>query len=276
MGGQVVVNYFLMFTFTAWIMFTRADDCVKVGPCSCTFSDSHIDLSPIVSGPGPLFKDQYDSQYNSQYSYNPCIAFTESSCSNVAVCQSHFGSYFSCGTQESAIFKYDSSSKLVTIQYASTDQGVTRTSLVTLKCTKDSASNMLIATGESPTQVYNFELQSKYACEQPGGLSVAISVGSILLIIFFSVLCVYLIAGILFQKLGRKAVGSEIVPNHSFWFSLPSLLKDGTFFVLTHCAIERCTDLLTSHTLNLHTTHTHTERTNHIKAFITKRFNTIL
>ena len=42
---------------------------------------------------------------------------------------------------------------------------------------------------------------------------------------FLSVLFVYLVGGVLFNKFQRGATGKELVPNYSFWSELPGLVK---------------------------------------------------
>merc|ERR1712136_123617 len=65
-----------------------------------------------------------------------------------------------------------------------------------------------------------------------GGLSG----GSILLIIFFSVMFVYILTGTLFMKFKRNAIGSEMFPNKSFWTNCPGLVKDGVRCLISPCS----------------------------------------
>ena len=49
---------------------------------------------------------------------------------------------------------------------------------------------------------------------------------------YFSVVClgfVYIVAGVLFNKLYRKETGKDVLPNTGFWGSLPGLVKVGLF-----------------------------------------------
>ncbi|XP_014662382.1 PREDICTED: uncharacterized protein LOC106805343 [Priapulus caudatus] len=72
----------------------------------------------------------------------------------------------------------------------------------------------------------------------PSSSSTGISVGSILLIVFFTGSISYLILGCVFNY-SNGAVGRELWPHYEFWVDLPELIKDGfifTFKVLT------CTD----------------------------------
>jgi len=92
---------------------------------------------------------------------------------------------------------------------------------------------------ESPAHSYHLEWRTKYACavapppdngggDDKGG----ISVGWILIIIFFGVLVLYFAIGALVCKFALKKEGIEIIPNHGFWLALPGLVKDGNLFVV--------------------------------------------
>jgi len=43
---------------------------------------------------------------------------------------------------------------------------------------------------------------------------------------------VYLVAGVLFNKFKRGLTGVELVPNVTFWSSIPGLVKDGVMFIV--------------------------------------------
>ncbi len=42
---------------------------------------------------------------------------------------------------------------------------------------------------------------------------------------FFVLLTVYFVGGILFMKFGKNSTGIEMIPNLSFWKSLPGNIK---------------------------------------------------
>ncbi|KAK3771289.1 hypothetical protein RRG08_024368 [Elysia crispata] len=87
-----------------------------------------------------------------------------------------------------------------------------------------------------PVITYSFRLDTHYACLNPhsGGLST----GSVLVIIFFVAIIVYLVGGTLFLKYVRKAEGRESIPNYEFWSDFPSLVKDGVLFTFRGCKAE--------------------------------------
>lgn len=58
-----------------------------------------------------------------------------------------------------------------------------------------------------------------------------ISAGSIILIIGFCVLAVYLIGGFLYQRLIVGAKGMEQFPNYAFWVEFGNMTADGCDFV---------------------------------------------
>uniref|UniRef100_A0A1A8BRR6 Cation-dependent mannose-6-phosphate receptor n=1 Tax=Nothobranchius kadleci TaxID=1051664 RepID=A0A1A8BRR6_NOTKA len=75
---------------------------------------------------------------------------------------------------------------------------------------------------------YFFELDSSAACPVE---SSQLSAGSILLIIAFCLVAVYLIGGFLYQRLIVGAKGMEQFPNYAFWVEVGNLTADGCDFV---------------------------------------------
>ncbi|XP_042345341.1 cation-dependent mannose-6-phosphate receptor [Plectropomus leopardus] len=75
---------------------------------------------------------------------------------------------------------------------------------------------------------YLFELDSSAVCP---ALESHISTGSIMLIIGFCLLAVYLIGGFLYQRLIVGAKGMEQFPNYAFWVEFGNLTADGCDFV---------------------------------------------
>jgi len=53
--------------------------------------------------------------------------------------------------------------------------------------------------------------------------------GSVLVILFFVSAGVYFIGGIIVLKALRGATGWEMIPNHEFWYKLPSLVKVSSY-----------------------------------------------
>eukprot|EP01117_Protostelium_nocturnum_P007358 TRINITY_DN2633_c0_g1_i1.p1 TRINITY_DN2633_c0_g1~~TRINITY_DN2633_c0_g1_i1.p1 ORF type:complete len:253 (+),score=67.20 TRINITY_DN2633_c0_g1_i1:236-994(+) len=75
----------------------------------------------------------------------------------------------------------------------------------------------------------NYKSQSGCSLGGKGG---KMSAGSIILIIFWSVLISYFVFGVAINKFYLHKSGPEVVPNHSFWFGLPGLIRDGSRFIV--------------------------------------------
>ncbi|KAL4616745.1 cation-dependent mannose-6-phosphate receptor [Arapaima gigas] len=75
---------------------------------------------------------------------------------------------------------------------------------------------------------YLFELDSSAVCPS---VESKLSLGSILLIVGFSCLAVYLIGGFLYQRLVVGAKGMDQFPNYCFWQEFGNLTADGCDFV---------------------------------------------
>lgn len=75
---------------------------------------------------------------------------------------------------------------------------------------------------------YLFEMGSSAVCP---AIESKLSTGSIILIIGFSLLAVYLVGGFLYQRLIVGAKGMEQFPNYAFWMEFGNLAADGCDFV---------------------------------------------
>lgn len=75
---------------------------------------------------------------------------------------------------------------------------------------------------------YLFELDSSAVCPP---VESRLSAGSIILIIAFCLLTVYLIGGFLYQRLIVGAKGMEQFPNYAFWVEVGNMTADGCDFV---------------------------------------------
>ncbi|XP_063150633.1 cation-dependent mannose-6-phosphate receptor [Candoia aspera] len=81
---------------------------------------------------------------------------------------------------------------------------------------------------------YVFELESRLACppeELHQNVRPHLSIGSILLITFSSLIAVYIIGGFLYQRLVVGAKGMEQFPHFAFWQDLGNLVADGCDFM---------------------------------------------
>ncbi|XP_060075675.1 cation-dependent mannose-6-phosphate receptor-like [Ylistrum balloti] len=74
---------------------------------------------------------------------------------------------------------------------------------------------------------YLFEMASSAACRTKPAVTFGLSLGSILVIVFVSVVFLYLLLGIAYQRFVLGAKGMEQLPNYSFWQDFGNLQSDG-------------------------------------------------
>lgn len=219
-------------------------DCIKINSCSCQDSGGAgtIDLSPLDSGSGQRFKDQSSMADSYLYSWNPCSSFSETSaCTSVSGCQLMAGlkTGYPIGTQDSATFTTDPLTGNLNINYRATDiSGGLRYLSINLVCDRTADPGTLSVFGEATTSHYGMTLTSVHCCPTKGPgphgtVSVSLSAGTVLTIVFFATLFVYLTVGLMVQKFARKASGRELFPNINFWAALPGRIKDGFVFAFT-------------------------------------------
>ncbi|KAL4222888.1 hypothetical protein ACF0H5_018928 [Mactra antiquata] len=212
------------------ISIVNSKTCKKHHDCGCILDGSGlIDLTPIGTTDGTaLFQDYPSSLDGYLYSYNPCGKFTEVTCTDVAACQydPSYYAFYDIGVPSSVTFDYDGQN--VKALYTSQD-GVRQTT-VTLVCDPVQTSPLLTVAGETTTTQYSFTLTASAAC--PVSYSTGLSAGSVLLIVFFSLAAGYLLFGGAYMKVKEGANGKDIIPNITFWSTLPGLIKDGCALVM--------------------------------------------
>eukprot|EP00033_Pygsuia_biforma_P000248 GCRY01000308.1.p1 GENE.GCRY01000308.1~~GCRY01000308.1.p1 ORF type:complete len:254 (+),score=56.32 GCRY01000308.1:93-854(+) len=172
-----------------------------------------------------------------------------------AVCQRTLGNdHYSLGslTDVGTAQVTDKDSLTIEIPYNGgtvSSSGTNRHSVVTLKC-KSGAKAGITSCGETPKYQYNLVFEADEICNlgdssssSSSGSNVpnkkksddgGLSLGSVLLIIFFSCSFVYLAAGITFKVVKKGARGAEAIPNVEFWKDFPRLVKDGFMFTVNH------------------------------------------
>jgi len=88
---------------------------------------------------------------------------------------------------------------------------------------------------KSTNNDWQFNWQTSAGCgggnSTPAGKT-GLSVGGILLIVFFCVLVTYLAAGVAVNKFVRHQNGLELIPNVTFWTGFGGLIKDGGRFIM--------------------------------------------
>nr|XP_058944985.1 uncharacterized protein LOC131773037 [Pocillopora verrucosa] len=210
--------------------------CEKTSDCSCRMSDGKVLNLESLQGknPGPSFTGMKDiDKPPNSYSWSPCKTFSQDpGCQNTLLCQRANGRYYPVAEEVSSFD--ESSDGIISIIYAPftvPSPKFTRKATIVLKCDqhqeKGTFSQFVEHKINSTASSYTATLSTKYACFKSGGLST----GSILLIVFFPLVLIYFIAGLLYNKI-HKGVSSfpEMIPNHSFWGDVPFLVKDGCVF----------------------------------------------
>ncbi|XP_058969878.2 cation-dependent mannose-6-phosphate receptor [Pocillopora verrucosa] len=230
----------LLFIILRVAISSSEESCDKVDVCTCKFKNgSTVSLKDADGGSKPSFTNIGGSS-GRFFDWNPCTPFDDPNdslgCKQVMVCQIATSTGTPAGSKDTS-FSVDASGNVV-ISYGVIEGGQPthgRMSKITLVCDRSAAGNGKISefteSGASTgTSTYSGTLKSKYACAE-GGSSGGLSVGSILLIIFFPLVLMYIIIGVLINRYGRGVESMpELLPNHSFWADFPFLVKDGIVF----------------------------------------------
>ncbi|NXG39966.1 MPRD protein, partial [Dromaius novaehollandiae] len=110
--------------------------------------------------------------------------------------------------------------------------GEKRRAVIMISCKREvTASSFNIISEEREKEqecFYLFEMDSSVACPAEDS---RLSIGSILLMIFASLIAVYITGGFLYQRLVVGAKGMEQFPHFAFWQDLGNLVADGCDFV---------------------------------------------
>ncbi|KAK7093712.1 cation-dependent mannose-6-phosphate receptor-like isoform X2 [Littorina saxatilis] len=85
--------------------------------------------------------------------------------------------------------------------------------------------------GKDSNCYYLFELAHPEICDKSSSAGSSLSIGSIILIVFFCLGAVYLIAGGLYMRFVLGAKGKEQIPNYDFWKDFGNLQADGCNFL---------------------------------------------
>lgn len=235
-------------TFAVALLFftvSAMEECKKINSCQCQFRNgSMINLESLGSHGTARWQNKMASKNDScTYFYNPCFEFklpessTTSECaSGVAACKvCKDDHYYSLGTQQSAEFVWDPVEKLLHLFYFSAGNP-NRTTNVTLICdAHPEADDSLSVVGNISETVYEMTLRSRCACADLCGPHSGLSGGSLLIILFSVFIILYLLFGIVFNKLTRGAQGWELIPNYEFWQDFPLLVRDGCVYVASGC-----------------------------------------
>lgn len=74
---------------------------------------------------------------------------------------------------------------------------------------------------------YLFEMSHNCVCHKEPFITVGLSTGSIIVIVFLCAVFVYLVGGFMYMRFVLGAKGYEQIPNYGFWQDFGNLLSDG-------------------------------------------------
>jgi len=216
------------------VIHGETTSCNAIGQCGCELpnGESKVDLSPItkISPVTPAFSQVLST--GSALQYDPCRSFNCESSADARVCETALITSAPVNYGKDVTYSYDDVSKQVTFTYHYTDtSGQSFKTYVKMVCSTNDGIGTLTATDSSNDEQHLFlKLESKYACFIPTSHSNKLSTGTILCILFFVFVFLYIVLGIILNKYVRKLETAEYFPNIVFWREFPSLVKGGTVF----------------------------------------------
>ncbi|XP_045169725.2 uncharacterized protein LOC123532367 [Mercenaria mercenaria] len=220
--------------------------------CSCKFSDGSgiIDLTSLgTSDNTPRFKD-VQGQDTNVYSFSACNSFTEGTCEDAAMCMTEEGYQTVIGEPGRTMFRYSPDSETVTAAYV-VRGSLIKVSEVELICDPNACNPVFTPLGQSSVGLFNFKLT--HACSCPGlcnengpincsqnsSNGSAFGPGAIIIVVLFGIIIVYLVGGVVFQKVKNKASGTDLIPNKDIWKGLIGLITGGIMFTFNKCLPKR-------------------------------------
>uniref|UniRef100_A0A2C9LWX2 Autophagy-related protein 27 n=2 Tax=Biomphalaria glabrata TaxID=6526 RepID=A0A2C9LWX2_BIOGL len=210
--------------------------CRFIPPCTCSTDEYNLDLTPLMSARKDVEFNVSDNIYT--YYLHPCNK-SPPICKNssMTACQiSKSLNVYGIAKLDGNQIDGDPETGNFSITNSFKDLLITRTSVVYVVCGSEEAT--FIDIDLNPSTTYKFTLRTRYGCIPTNPSGNGLSVGSILVILFFVFFLIYLVGGVLFLKFLRKAEGIETIPNIEFWKDLPSLVKDGMVFTFRGCKAE--------------------------------------
>lgn len=172
-----------------------------------------------------------------RFYYNPCYYLNNVSdiCSRSALCVEHIDTsmYQDIGDFDNVRLYSDYADGYIRIHYkasqktAQYDQGST----IIMTCSESNSPLFKFKTDNG--EVYIFTMASRRFCR------INISTGTIMCLTFLSFLMSYLVVGMLYKRAVLGASGIDLIPNISFWTTLPGLIKDGYLFFISPCTGSR-------------------------------------
>lgn len=265
MGRETIVMILrYLFFFICLKSVLAIKYCWPIDDCTCGTDKGQIDLHKLGKQDGTARFPNIPSDVKEflGFSWNPCYPYsTSGGCKEVQACavSKRRTSYALSGDSVKCVFSLKEGRCNLVYEGNIKWQGASQKSSLTISLScfhypgvgQVEGIRVQYPTSESPTIKFKTNFHSKYACprkqptptsgrktistvkstnghstntpDNPSGLSL----GSILLIIFFSLMVAYIICGALYNKFARSREGKEVFPHYTFWIELPLLVKEG-------------------------------------------------
>nr|XP_033327577.1 uncharacterized protein LOC117221061 [Megalopta genalis] len=238
-GGKSIISALVILTF---FCSETSSECTKLTTCSCAFPDGRGYNLTQLNSIGPLMT--WNGMNNTFY-FQPCenIPLTTNASSEcykgkgVSMCllYENNNSSISLGTvEETTMIIYPANSKKLSSLFL---QHKDYNTTVEFVCCPNCVTHLVFDKAINIHDNYLL-LVSPHVCEVQIRDNHGLSIGSLLVIIFFVFSGIYFIGGALTLNLLRGATGWEMVPNHKFWRDLPSLVRDGIDYILCCCHVS--------------------------------------
>ncbi|XP_050596589.1 uncharacterized protein LOC126925261 [Bombus affinis] len=231
----------ILFVFASLLIIfceQTSSECRQLTGCSCMFPNwQGYSLMPLVNS-----RSINSTEQDCAFFFHPC---TNKPLSNNQTSECHKGDGASlCATcnnntfvlgkaEETKIIIESDDSKPPIFMFHHKNY----TTTIALSCCSSCETHLYVESINNTLKEYHLLLTSTYACKTLMH-SKGLSIGSTLLIYLFVISGIYFIGGALTLKFLRGATGWEMMPNHSFWQSLPSLVKDGITFTFNCCRLD--------------------------------------
>lgn len=224
----------------------------QLSSCAVVTDQGTVDFSNLAGTGGiPRFREINSvASPTATYDWNPCADFTEAqTCQNVAICrvdtacvgkrkrsdQSRMPRrlfdtcYQGLGSQSSSTFAIN---QFGLLELQVTDPNTQITAHIAIVCNNTIDSVQCTDDSTDPSNPI-FQLSGPSVCFQQsgGGGGGGISIGTVLCIILLVVVATYIVGGVLYMKFRVRAQGAELMPNVSFWKSIPVHVKVGVLYV---------------------------------------------
>ncbi|XP_068985692.1 uncharacterized protein [Bombus flavifrons] len=229
----------ILFVFASLLIIfceQTSSECRQLTSCSCMFPNwQGYSLMPLVNS-----RSINSTEQKCTFFFHPCTnkrlsndQMSECYKDGASLCATCNNNTFVLGkAEETKIIIESDESKPPVFMFHHENY----TTTIALSCCSSCETHLYVES-LNKTKEYHLLLTSIYACKTLMH-SKGLSIGSTLLIYLFVISGIYFIGGALTLKFLRGATGWEMMPNHSFWQSLPSLVKDGITFTFNCCRLD--------------------------------------